>query len=183
MCVLSRCLLQDKISEQANGPKKGGGLQIDSLKKGAWRRSQHVCVCVEERMWAHGHLYVYVCVVKVYSCRLCSDGNWKMLYCHSTPCYLLASREVLDVCSAGHSFLCEHTLTQAHKVHISTFLHCLPPTWLSPSITPSPHPALLSAGEHLQLRPWPCFKASLCSLDTNTLHCFLIICLHHRMLF
>lgn len=122
MCDLSRCFLQDKISEQANGPKKGGGLQIDSLKKGAWRRSQHVCVCVEERMWAHGHL-VYVCVVKVYSCRSCSDGNWKMLYCHSTPCCLVASREVLDVCSAGHSFLCEHTLTQAHKVHTSTFLH------------------------------------------------------------
>lgn len=37
---LSGCLSQDKISEQANGPREGGregrgGLKSDSLKKGA----------------------------------------------------------------------------------------------------------------------------------------------------
>lgn len=46
---------------------------------------------------------------------------------------------------------------------------CLPPTWLSPSITPIPPcPALPSAGEHLQLRSWPCLPTPSAALKLHS---------------
>lgn len=121
---------------------------------------------------------------KFFSCRWCSDGNWKAVYCHSTPYYLVASREVLYVCSG--SFVNTHS----HKHTQYARGICMPPTWLSPSITPrsTPRPPLSRSTPAVTVMALPagplcCFKASLCSLDSYTLLCFLIICLHHRMHF
>ncbi len=95
------------------------------------------------------------------------------------------------VCSGAHSCLCEHTLISTQYIQACPSAGvCLPPTWLSPSITPhsAPRPPLSRKTPAVKVLAQPasplcCFKASHCSLDTNTLHCFLIICLHHRMHF
>lgn len=144
ICLLfTKCyvcpLLQVKILVQSNGPRKGGGQQIDSLKKGARRRPQHVCVCACQ--WT-----LCVCVFwKFFSCRWCSDGNWKAVDCHSTPCYLVASREVLCVFCCPFFPLWKHTHTNTHSKYIHPCAGvCLPPTCRSPSITPhsAPRPPL-----------------------------------------
>lgn len=149
-------------------------------------------MCMYKSVCVHEH-FVYSMRVpwRFFSCRWCSDDNWKAFYCHSTPYYLVAFKGG-TVCVFWCLF-CEHTLTQTNtqyvQAHPSSAGICLPPTWLSLSITPNARPALHSAGEHLQLRSQPRLPAPSAALKLHsvlwmpTLHFFLIICLHHRVHF
>lgn len=178
----------------SNGLKKGGGQQTDSLKKGAQRRPQHVCVCVCKSLcqWT-----LCICVfekffLKVFfSCRWCSDGNWNEVYPYSPPfpalcgclqrtsiCFVLPFLPVVKT----------HLHTYAYNIykHMSPLAH----GWLLPGsapplpLHPAPRPPLSRITPAVKVIALPasllcCIKASLCSFYSA--YCFLIICLHHTM--
>lgn len=161
------------------GWRREGALQIDSLTK-VPGGGLSMCAC--------GH-FVYVCVLKVF---LLQVVLWWQL-----EGSLLPLNPLLSGCLQGGSmcilvpvFFFVNTHLHTNKVARPFTGICLPPTWLSPSITPNPvpRPPLSRKTPAVKVTALPtsplcCIKASLCSLDTNTLSCFLIICLHHRMHF
>lgn len=184
MYVLSRYLLQVKILVQSSGLEKGGGPQTDILKKDARRRPQHVC---PRRLGC-------VCPWTLCVCVWCESfspaggalmANWKVVYCHSTPYYLVSSGEGPCVFWCPFFPLRTHTYTQIHTVNTSTslFWH-MPASYLAqPLHYPPPCHALSRKTPAVKVVALPasilcCIKVSLCCWDTNTLLCFLIICLH-----
>lgn len=104
------------------------------------------------------------CCESFFSCRSCADGNWKVLLCHSVPCYLATSSKMLYMYSAHNPHTLMNTQTQKHT-------HTAQPVHYPLSASCS------TAGLHLQWRSFPIL------LDTNCLQCFFIICLHHWTLF
>lgn len=180
-----------KFLNRPKGRRREGGPQIDSLKKGARRRPQRVCLCVCKSVcvcsWA---LCAYVC------CESFPPAGGALM---ATGRHFTATQPPTIWLPQGRCYLCVlvpmlpfvHTHTQIDTAYSSTSLHWhVPASYLAQPLHyphSAPRPPLGKRTPAVKVAALPASPLSALklhsSLDTNTLHCLLIICLHHRMLF